>query len=242
MRDMNLERAVAQLMQKIERRFYGKYRGFVVDNDDPEKLGRLKVKVPSVLGSTVVTGWALPCMPYAGGANQGMLFIPEQDAGVWIEFEEGDLEFPVWVGAFWSKPDGNSELPTPNDDAGTEEEIPEGPATRKIIKTLKGHTIQFEDKDGEEMIRIVQQTDQEHKKCNVITLNADGITVLQSIEDGKKNLIEMTATGIKLTDFTGNILDMNDSAVTLTSKVDFTIDATGKNVEIKASAVKLTKA
>lgn len=241
MRDTSLERAVAMLMQKIERRFYGKYRGFVVDNADPENLGRLKVRVPSVLGNEVVTGWALPCMPYAGGANQGMLFIPEQDAGVWIEFEEGDLEFPIWVGAFWSKPDGESELPKPNDAEGVEEDV-QSPVTRKIIKTLKGHTIQLEDKDGEEMIRIVQVSDKDNKKLNVVTLNADGVTVLQGIEDGKSNLIEMTAAGIKLTDFTGNSLDMNDSAVTLTSAVDFTVDASGKNVEIKASAVKLTKA
>lgn len=241
MRDTSLERAVAQLMQKIERRFYGKYRGFVVDNADPENLGRLKVRVPSVLGNEVVTGWALPCMPYAGDADQGMLFIPEQDAGVWIEFEEGDLEFPVWVGAFWSKPGGESELPKPNDAAGAAEDV-QSPVTRKIIKTLKGHTIQFEDKDGEEMIRIVQQTDPENKKCNVLTLNADGITVLQSIEDGKSNLIEMTAAGIKLTDFTGNSLELSDSAVTLTSKVAFTLDASGQTVEIKASAVNLTKA
>lgn len=241
MRDTSLERAVAQLMQKIERRFYGKYRGFVVDNADPENLGRLKVRVPSVLGNEVVTGWALPCMPYAGDADQGMLFIPEQDAGVWIEFEEGDLEFPVWVGAFWSKPGGESELPKPNDAAGAVEDV-QSPVTRKIIKTLKGHTIQFEDKDGEEMIRIVQQTDPENKKCNVLTLNADGITVLQSIEDGKSNLLEMTATGVKLTDFTGNSLELSDSAVTLTSKVAFTLDASGQTVEIKASAVNLTKA
>lgn len=239
MRDMNLERTVAQLMQKIERRFYGKYRGFVVDNDDPEKLGRLKVKVPSVLGNEVVTGWALPCMPYAGAADQGMLFIPEQDAGVWIEFEEGDLEFPVWVGAFWSKPEGESELPKPNDAEGAEEDI-QSPVTRKIIKTLKGHTIQFEDKDGEESIRIVQISGEQ--KRNVFTLNADGITILQRIEDGKNNTVEMTASGIKLTDFTGNSFDMNDSAVTLTSKVAFTIDASGQTVEIKASAIELTKA
>lgn len=239
MRDMNLERTVAQLMQKIERRFYGKYRGFVVDNDDPEKLGRLKVKVPSVLGNTVVTGWALPCMPYAGAADQGMLFIPERESGVWIEFEEGDLEFPVWVGAFWSKPEGNSELPKPNDDQGAEEDI-QKPVTRKIIKTLKGHTIQFEDKDGQEMIRIVQVSGE--KKRNVFTLNASGITILQRIDDEKSNLIEMTEQGIKLTDVTGNILDMGDSAVKLTSKVDFSIDASGKKVEIKASAIELTKA
>lgn len=216
---MNLEKAVASLMQKIERRFYGKYRGFVVDNEDPEQLGRLKVKVPSVLGSEIVTGWALPCTPYGGNGNQGMLFIPEVDAGVWIEFEEGDLEFPVWVGSFWSKPDGESELPKPNDAEGVEESDVQNPVTRKIIKTLKGHTIQFEDKDGEEMVTIV------HK-----------------VDDDNKNVITLQSTGITLTDFTGNMIEMTDSAFTVTSKVAFTIDASGQAVEIKASTVDFTKA
>ena len=216
---MNLEKTVARLMQKIERNYYGKYRGFVVDNEDPESLGRLKLKVPSVLGNEVVTGWALPCMPYGGDMNQGMLFIPEVDAGVWVEFEEGDLEFPVWVGAFWSKPDDTSELPKPNDAEGAEEEEVQSPVTRKIIKTLKGHTIQFEDKDGEEMITIVHKVDSDNQ--NVITLHSTGIT---------------------MTDFTGNMIEMSDSAFTITSAVAFTIDASGQNVEIKASAIDLISA
>lgn len=237
---MDLEKTVIQLMRKIERHFYGKYRGFVVDNADPENLGRLKLKVPSVLGTDVVTGWALPCSPYAGSANQGMLFIPEVDSGVWVEFEEGDLEFPVWVGGFWSKPDDETELPKPNDTEGVEEDEVQSPVTRKIIKTLKGHSIQFEDKDDEEMITIVQNSDD--GKRNVLTLNADGITVLQQIDDGNSNKIEMTEKGIKLTDFTGNVFDMNDSAVTLTAKVAMTIDVSGQNLTIKASAIDFTKA
>lgn len=108
-----LEKVVANLVQRVERRFYGKYRGFVVDNADSEQLGRLKLQVPSVLGEEVVTGWALPCLPYGGGANQGFLFIPEVGAGVWVEFEEGDLEFPIWVGTFWSKPPGRASCPNP---------------------------------------------------------------------------------------------------------------------------------
>lgn len=206
-------------MQKIERHYYGKYRGFVVDNEDPEQLGRLKVKVPSVLGNEIVTGWALPCTPYGGDVNQGMLFIPEVGAGVWVEFEEGDLEFPVWVGGFWSKPDGESELPKPNDAENTEESEVQNPVTRKIIKTLKGHTIQFEDKDGEEMVTIV------HK-----------------VDDDNKNVITLQSTGITLTDFTGNMIEMTDSAFTITSKVAFTIDASGQAVEIKADTVDFTKA
>lgn len=216
---MSLEKIVANLMQKIERHCYGKYRGFVVDNEDPESLGRLKLSVPSLLGNEVVTGWALPCMPYGGDMNQGMLFIPEVGSGVWVEFEEGDLEFPIWVGTFWSKPDDETEIPKPNDAEGVEEGEVQNPVTRKIIKTLRGHTIQLEDKEGEETILIIQQTDGD-----------------------EQNMISMHNKGITLTDFTGNKIDMNDSAFTLTAKQDFTIDATGKNVEIKASAVKLTKA
>ena len=216
---MELEQVVANLVQQAERRFYGKYRGFVKDNADPEHLGRLKLQVPSVLGSDVVTGWATPCLPYGGDADQGFLFIPEVDAGVWVEFEEGDLEFPIWVGAFWSKPGGDSELPKPNDPDGAEQSDVQDPPTRKIIKTLKGHTIQLEDKDGEELITIVHNVDS--SKRNVITLDASGIT---------------------LTDFTKNEIEMTDSAFTLTSKVAFTIDASGQALEIKAKTVDFTKA
>jgi uncharacterized protein involved in type VI secretion and phage assembly len=212
---MNLERVVADLVQKIECRFYGKYRGFVVDNDDKKHLGRLKLRVPSVLGNDVVTGWAMPCVPYGGDANQGFLFIPEKDAGVWVEFEEGDLEFPIWVGAFWSELGGKSELPKPNDADGKENDDVQAPPTRKIIKTKKGHTIQFEDKDGEEMVMV-----KEAKNGHVITLNKDGI---------------------KITDATGNTIEMKKDAFNITSKVAFTVDASGQAVVIKAKMIDFNK-
>ena len=81
---MSLEKVVSNIVQRLDRKFYGKYRGFVVDNADPEQLGRLKVRVPSVLGNEVVSGWAMPCAPYGGDANQGFFFIPEVGAGVWV--------------------------------------------------------------------------------------------------------------------------------------------------------------
>lgn len=216
---MNLERTVAHLMQKIERHYYGKYRGFVVSNEDPKKLGRLKVNVPSVLGDAIVTGWATPCLPYGGQPNEGALFIPDAGAGVWVEFEQGNLDAPIWVGAFWSAPDGETEIPKPNDPDGAEQSAVQDPVTRKIIKTKKGHTIQFEDKDGEETVIIV------HK-----------------VDDEKKNVITMDKTGITITDFTKNQIAMTDSAFTITAKVAFTIDASGQAVEIKASTIDMTKA
>jgi uncharacterized protein involved in type VI secretion and phage assembly len=171
---VELEKVVADLMQKVERRFYGKYRGFVVNNMDPKRLGRLTLRIPSVLGPEV-TGWAIPCLPYGGQKNQGFFCIPEVNAGVWVEFEEGDLEFPIWVGTFWSEPGGESEIPTLNDADGKERQNELKPPTRKILKTGKGHTIQFEDADGEEMVTIVQRINTD--LCNVITLKNDGITI-----------------------------------------------------------------
>jgi uncharacterized protein involved in type VI secretion and phage assembly len=171
---VELEKVVADLIQKVERRFYGKYRGFVKNNQDPKHLGRLTLQVPSVLGDEV-TGWAMPCTPYGGENNQGFLCIPDVGAGVWVEFEEGDLEFPIWVGTFWSAPEGHSEIPAPNEPDGKEGKNEPKPPTRKIIKTQKGHTIQFEDADGKEMVTIVQRINQ--NLCNVITLKNDGITI-----------------------------------------------------------------
>jgi len=219
---MNLEKTVAYLMQKVERRFYGKYRGFVVDNADPEQLGRLKLKVPSLLGPDVVTGWALPCTPYGGDANQGMLFIPEVGAGVWVECEEGDCEFPVWVGTFWSKPGGDSELPKPNDPDGAEQGSVQDPPTRKIIKTKKGHTIQFEDADGEEMV-ILHEAENGH----VVVMDKDGIKITDgangseivldgsgvTIADGPNsgNQVAMGSDGMTLEDKNGNSVTMGSS-------------------------------
>lgn len=231
---MSLEQVVAELVQKVAGRYLGKYRGFVEENADPKMLGRLRLRVPSVLGDAVVTGWAMPCLPYGGAAGQGLLFVPEVKSGVWVEFEEGDLEFPIWVGTFWSEPGGESELPKPNAADGAEDGSVQAAVTRKIIKTRKGHTIQFEDADGEESVRVVQMNEGGR---NVINLDASGLTLV----DLHGNRVEMTAHGITLTDFSGNQLAMSDTAYTLTAKKPFTIDASGQPLEIKAAKINLAK-
>jgi hypothetical protein len=196
---VSLEQVVADLVEKVECRYYGKHRGFVVDNADPLHLGRLKLTVPSVLGPDVVTGWALPCVPYGGMASQGFLFIPENKAGVWVEFEEGDLEFPIWSGTFWSKPEGASELPRPNDKDGKEAGAEQDPPTRKIIKTQKGHTIQLEDGDSTERIII-----SDGKAENRIVFYEGGISITN-----KANSIDLTAEGIAIKDANGNTVTMD---------------------------------
>jgi Type VI secretion system/phage-baseplate injector OB domain len=81
-------------------RFYGKYRGLVVNNQDPLQNGRMQLLVPAVLGE-IPSGWALPCAPY-GGTQCGFFAIPPIGAGVWVEFEAGDPSRPIWVGTWWA--------------------------------------------------------------------------------------------------------------------------------------------
>ena len=82
------------------RRFYGKYRGKVADNVDPLFLGRILPIVPAV--SELPLTWATPCVPYAG-PEVGFCAIPPIDANVWIEFEGGDPDYPIWTGCFWEE-------------------------------------------------------------------------------------------------------------------------------------------
>ncbi len=109
--------------------FYGKYRGVVTTNADQLNLGRIRALVPEVLGSRE-SGWALPCLPF------GQFAVPPKDALVWIEFEKGNPEFPVWTGCFWN----------------TEKEMPALPASYKgdpgsviLIRTAGGHSILLDD-------------------------------------------------------------------------------------------------
>lgn len=80
-------------------RLYGKYRGMVLNNIDPMQMGRLQVQVPDVGGLIPVT-WAMPCVPIAGLQN-GWFAPPMIGSGVWVEFEQGHIDYPVWVGCFW---------------------------------------------------------------------------------------------------------------------------------------------
>ena len=79
--------------------YFGKYRGQVSDNKDPLMLGRIRAKVPAVFGDNE-SGWALPSAPYAGN-GVGFFFIPPVGANVWIEFEAGNPDTPIWAGCFW---------------------------------------------------------------------------------------------------------------------------------------------
>jgi uncharacterized protein involved in type VI secretion and phage assembly len=127
----NGDRIIARLIERVEGRYFGKYRGQVTDNNDPDNLGRVKASVPRLLGDEE-TGWALPAFVYGGTSEQGLFAVPDIGAGVWVEFEGGDLSYPIWSGTWF-----------------TSGAIPESAqAGKKVFKTKSGHKMVFDDDGG----------------------------------------------------------------------------------------------
>lgn len=163
-------------------RFFGKYEGVVTDVSDPKKIGRIRARVPAVLGEQLDSGWALPCVPAGGGKERGMLFLPQVGDTVWIEFAAGDVSRPIWVGTFWGAPDSTGGA----DDLGSETgpEAPTGDGgkdattTLGVLKTKSGHELTFDD-DGEV----------------VLLANGNGKSSIRFEQDGS---VVITAEKIKL--------------------------------------------
>ncbi len=133
---ITMEEMTVRLLEQVESRFYGKYRGTVSDNSDPLNRGRIKANVPEVLGD-VESGWCTPCVPYAG-SDKGWFVIPEVGDGVWVEFEAGDPSRPIWTGSWW----GDGDIP--NDPAGSQ-----ATTQTKIFKSASGLIVDLDDSAGE---------------------------------------------------------------------------------------------
>lgn len=160
-------------MSERATQFYGKYRGVVTDNIDPNSRGRLKLKVPDVLGD-LESGWAMPCVPYAGD-NVGIFLLPPVGASVWVELEHGDPDYPIWTGCFW----------------GEGETLPATPASpeKKVLKTDVG-TITLDDTPGGGSVTI------ETVAGMKIILNVSGIEVT----DGQGGSIKLSGPQVSIND------------------------------------------
>ena len=176
-----MDERVARFIERNENKYWGKYRAIVADRNDPERLGRLKLRVPSLLADAS-TGWAWPAAPYAG-ADVGFLFVPKVGDLVWVEFAEGELEHPIWTGGAWAKPRGQSEVPK------------EGQASypdQSVIKTASGQILIISDAPGSEKIIIRSKSG-----CEIeIDPNGNRITVRagEVVVRGAAGLTEELAT------------------------------------------------
>lgn len=163
--------------------FYGKYRGVVVQNIDPMQIGRIQAIVPDV--APTPSSWAMPCVPWAG-INTGVFTVPPLGGGVWIEYERGDPDYPIWVGGFW----------------GTAAEVPL--MARTVPPALAGFTIQTTLKNG------ITISDTPGPTGGILIQTATGAMVSVSdigivISNGKGAVINMT----------GPTVDVNLGALTV---------------------------
>ena len=143
------DRGLEDILDRLRSRFYGKYRGIVTSVDVTTM--RVRALVPAVLGDTE-TGWCMPCVPYAG-PKVGFAFLPEKGSGVWIEFEGGDVSYPIWVGGYWR----DGEYP-----ADAAEHV-------KVIVTAAPHKLEFDDDQGS-----ITLSD---PNGNTVTFDDSGITL-----------------------------------------------------------------
>jgi hypothetical protein len=129
---------------------YGKYRGIVTDNQDPKNLGRIRAKVAEVL-QDVDSGWALPSLPYSGKGS-GFFRVPPVAAGVWVEFESGDVSRPVWTGCWWA--DGQLPADQDGNSATPDYSILRSEAGLMVVLNDSANTIAISDQHGTNLVKI----------------------------------------------------------------------------------------
>lgn len=196
--------------------FYGKYRGVVTDISDPLCTARIKAKVPDVYG-TDESGWALPCVPFAG-EGFGMCALPAVGSWVWIEFEQGDPDYPIWSGCFW----------------GTPKEPPAGtllpPYKKLLLKTSGGNKLTLDDTPGVGGITLETQSGEK------LVLSANSVAL--STKAGHK--LELAPAGIALETPAGQKLQLGPAGITISSGGLGVIKVTQAKVDVNSGALEVT--
>jgi uncharacterized protein involved in type VI secretion and phage assembly len=157
------------------RLYYGKYRGMVINNIDPLQIGRLQVQVPDVAG-LIPSSWAMPCFPLTG-KQMGSYMIPQIGAGVWVEFEQGNPDYPIWSGCFW----------------GSAAEVPA--SARLVPPGVPGITLQTP------LQNTIQVSDLPGPTGGIMLKSATGATIIVNdtgiyIQNGKGASIIMTGPAV----------------------------------------------
>lgn len=210
------EQAILDVLERLRGRFYGKYRGSVASVDVTR--GRITAYVPAVLGSTP-TGLCDPCVPYAG-SQVCVAFLPEVGSGVWIEFEGGDVSYPIWSGCYWR------DVTAQGEQQGSEMPSTVAAQTTKVIQTKSGHKIILEDNDQSQSIVINDANN------NKITLDQNGL----KLEDCNQNSIQLTSSGITIQDCNQNSVTLGADGVTITDCFQNTVSLAAAGVTINDPA------
>jgi hypothetical protein len=227
------------------KQFFGKYRGKVAANQDPLNLGRIQVSVPAIFGEGRQS-WALPCTPYAG-KDVGFFTIPPVDANVWVEFEGGDPDYPIWSGCFW----GENELPQ---NAKVDE-----PVKVQVFKT-DGITITLSNLGNNKGLTVEVDKPVVEKPLKMV-FNADGIELNNNnkttakimaetieLKNGESSTVTIAGDSIQLKEsaieikLTANSIELNcnPATVKLTTSSGIEIANTPATAKISSSGIELS--
>jgi hypothetical protein len=165
--DEGMDGLLVGTAEHLRTHFYGKYRGLVRQVD--EDLGRVTASVPALFGEEE-SPWAMPCVPFAG-ANHGLVLLPEEGDGVWIEFEAGNPSYPIWSGCWWA----DGELPEP------------GSQKVRALVTTAGHKLVLDD-DGNKIQLL-------HADGAELTLGSSEIT----LKIGSSKIV-LSSSGVSIND------------------------------------------
>jgi hypothetical protein len=191
-------------------KYYGKYSGSVVSNADATKTGILSVIVPSVFGPTMQVD-ARPCFAF------GQFFVPADGTKVWVEFEGGDTQYPIWTGIYYPAAD----VPT---------EAQKDPPDNRVIRTPSGHTVELNDETDNEAVVI------RHKDNSFVAIDKDGSVVISN-KNGSNIYLNADRSEVSITSEQGHTIAMNDDAMVLMNKDGAALDLTGNTVRITAGSI-----
>lgn len=201
MRALSFQRLVAGFIEEQQSRHYSKYAGTVADVDDPENMGRIRANIPDILKDET-SSWALPCAPFTG-PDAGMFAVPPVGAGVWIEFEAGDVSRPIWSGGWW-----------PRGDAPAPEEGNTGRQATKVLKTDTGLNLALDDDGGTVVVS-------DGSGSNKITLRSNE----GRIEIEATGKVVVNAAQIELIDRASHPLVFGDNLLTYLNQLVTTFNA-----------------
>lgn len=200
---------------ELKSKIYGVVVGIVTNNQDPDELGRVKVKIPRLSGDDE-SHWARVAT-FMAGPERGAFFLPEVDDEVLVAFEYGDINMPYVIGSLWN---GVDKPPETNSD---------GENNIRVIKSRSGHVIRLTDKDGEEKIEIIDKTENNFilidTKENTITVSSDKDLKLSA----PKGKITIEAKDIEI---------KSSASTKVEASANMDIEASG-NMNIKGATVNI---
>lgn len=236
-------------------RFYSSYRGYVRENRDPEDRGRIRVQVPQV-SPGVLGNWAYPKMPC--GPDSGFFWPPPIDSLVLVEFTCGNPKYPFYTGGWWTTDEGKHQIPKEMRRAnkGTED-APGDAITARGLKTPGGMYLLFDDREGEEKLRLLWQNKDGVKK-GFLNFDKNGSMLLQAgngssfylnaegseatifgpaVDGGTSASLSLVPDGVRMIGPEGQLIEIKSGAILVQSELNVTMEVNGAQVKLDAGSV-----